>query len=59
MHGFGAQHAQSQLCEFPASPPALAGETIISARRLGLHHQPDNANHVDLFKLIHCLMLGW
>ena len=30
-----------------------------AARRLGLLHQPNTANHVDPFKSIRSLMLGW
>ena len=30
-----------------------------AARRLGLLHQPNNANYVNPFKMIRSLMLGW
>jgi len=47
---------------YATAPPALfawAVKTKHVAHRLGLLHQPNNANHVDPIKLICSLMLGW
>ena len=37
----------------------FAGRNSFTVRRLGLPHQPNNANHADSGKLLRSQMLGW